>query len=141
MKYLLLCIALVMGLSACHNFQSGNPDTTKIERDTANYTAIQWLDSVKNFGTVKFGDEAKVEFTFKNTGDKPLYIIAVQPTCGCTIADYTQTAVMPGNTGIVKAAYDSNHDAPGVVNKNIIVTTNTKNDKHFVLAFTGSIIQ
>jgi len=141
MKYSILCIALFMALLAGSSCNFNKSNTKNIEQDTANYTTIQWIDSVKNFGTVKFGDKVNLEYAFKNTGDKPLYIIDVQPTCGCTIADYTQGAVMPGNTGTIKAVYDSHHDSPRVVNKNIIVTSNTKNDTHFVLAFTGTVIQ
>lgn len=139
MKYFIFCIAVLTGLWACNGSYSNNSKMKNIAQDTANYTTIQWIDSVQNFGTARFGDMVNIKYTFKNTGDKPLYIIDVQPTCGCTIADYTQTAVMPGNAGVVRAVYDSRHDSPGVVNKNIIVTSNAKNAPHFVLAFTGTV--
>jgi len=113
----------------------------QMEKDTAHYTTIQWLDSMKNFGTAKYGDKVNIEYTFKNTGDKPLYLLDVRPTCGCTIADYTKSAVMPGGKGYVKATYDSHHGVPGNVRKSIVVTSNTKNDTHFVLAFTGEVVK
>ncbi|MDE1191634.1 MAG: DUF1573 domain-containing protein [Arachidicoccus sp.] len=145
MKYLLV-IFMILGtaLNACKN---NTPDRhlrqehEHVEKDTSNFTRIQWLDSMKNFGTAKYGDKVNIEYTFKNIGDKPLYLLSVQPTCGCTIADYTKSAVMPGNQGYVKAIYDSHHGVPGSVRKSIIVTSNTKNDANFVLAFTGKVVK
>lgn len=116
-------------------------NAAQMEKDTAHYTTIQWLDSIKNFGTAKYGDKINIEYSFKNTGDKPLYLLDVRPTCGCTIADYTKSAVMPGKEGYVKATYDSHHGTPGNVRKSIVVTSNTKNDTHFVLAFTGDVVK
>lgn len=145
-KYYLPLFAIVFAsvlFCACNN---GNANIKKydhdaIANDSANYTSIQWIDSAKNFGTTKYGDKVNIEYTFKNIGNKPLYLLNVQPTCGCTIADYTRSAVMPDKEGYVKAVYDSHHGEPGRIQKSIIVTSNTTNDTHFVLTFNGEVVK
>ena len=108
--------------------------------DTANYTTIQWQDSVKDFGVVNHGEKVKIVFTFTNTGNKPLFLAEVKPSCGCTLADYTKSAVAPGQKGEVVAEYDSNHGMAGQqIRKTISVTCNAKNKTLSMLAFTGKI--
>lgn len=107
--------------------------------DTANYTSIQWLDSAVNFGSIAMGEQAKVVFKFRNTGSNPLFLTNVRAGCGCTVADYTQGAIAPGNEGEVTGAFDSNKAQPGEVRKNIFVTTNTNNRRDHTLIFTGVI--
>ncbi|HWB27808.1 MAG TPA: DUF1573 domain-containing protein [Chitinophagaceae bacterium] len=108
--------------------------------DTANYTTIQWIDSVKDFGLVTQGEKVKVVFHFLNSGNKPLFIAHVQPSCGCTVADYTKSAVAPGQQGEIDAVYDSNHGFPDQqVRKTISVTCNARNKTNTTLMFTGNI--
>lgn len=111
----------------------------KIQADTANYTTIQWLDSVVNFGSVKHGEQVKVTFRFKNTGDKPLILSNVVAGCGCTVPDFTRSPIAPGEQGVVTGAFDSNKSQPGSVHKNIRVTANTKPKQQFELVFTGDV--
>ncbi|HEY0298477.1 MAG TPA: DUF1573 domain-containing protein [Arachidicoccus sp.] len=141
-KFILSLFVACIVFCACSN-NSGKVPRNRMEQqdDTTNYTTIQWLDSMKDFGTAKYGDKVNINYRFKNVGSKPLYLLDVRPTCGCTIADYTKNAVMPGNEGFVKAIYDSYHNEPGSVRKSIIVTSNTINDNHFVLAFTGNVVK
>lgn len=108
-------------------------------KDTAKHTTIRWIDSTQNFGTVKKGTQVKLVFHFENTGTNPLYITSVQPSCGCTVADYSKEAILPGKQGSISAVCDSNHGVPGSVRKSIIVSSNTSNDPNYVLAFTGEI--
>ncbi|HVX51354.1 MAG TPA: DUF1573 domain-containing protein [Chitinophagaceae bacterium] len=108
--------------------------------DTANFTSIQWLDSIKDFGEVTQGEKVKIVFQFVNTGDKPLYLAEVKPGCGCTLADYTKSAVLPGKEGEITAEYDSNHGFPNQpVRKTISVTCNARNKTHSTLVFTGTV--
>ena len=110
------------------------------QNDTANYTEIKWVDSVKDFGLVPQGEQVKIVFHFINAGNKPLFISNVRPGCGCTLADFTKSAVLPGNQGEVTAQYDSNHGTPGQqVHKTVMVTCNARNKTSSVLVFTGNI--
>lgn len=136
----IISIAVIGMLSCAGNSNSTNKkQPANVLSDTANYTQIQWLDSIHDFGTIKYGENVGISYTFKNIGKKPLYITDVRPTCGCTIADYTKDAVLPGQEGMVKATFDSKHGAPGSIRKSIVVSSNTTNDTNFVLAFTGTV--
>lgn len=107
--------------------------------DAPNYTTIQWLDSIVHFDTIALGEQVKVTFRFRNTGDKPLYLTEVKAGCGCTIPDYTKGAIAPGQSGEVTGAFDSNKAHAGEVRKSIFVSTNTINVNKHTLIFTGFI--
>jgi hypothetical protein len=136
-------------LFACNN--SGNTSVSKSDTfnpasilndttDLSKYTTIKWLDSVVNFGSVIKGAQVKVVFRFMNTGTHPLYIIYAKPGCGCTIADFTKGAIMPGKEGEVTAQYDSNHGNPGQeIKKSIFITCNAINQIRYNLVFTGMV--
>ena len=123
-------VALVALISViCISCNDGDTVDTKEMADTANYTTIQWMDSLVNFGTIPMGKQVQVVFRFQNTGTKPLYLADVKAGCGCTAPDYTKDAIVPGGEGVVTGAFDSNRSHPGEVRKNIFVTTNTRNGK------------
>ncbi len=60
-----------------------------------------------DYGNIK-EESGKQEavFNFTNTGDSVLVITRVQPSCGCTAADYTKSPVPPGGKGFVTAVFD-----------------------------------
>ncbi|HSN69528.1 MAG TPA: DUF1573 domain-containing protein [Thermoanaerobaculia bacterium] len=80
------------------------------------------VDPLKDFGTVARGTKLEWDFTLKNTGDKPLEILSVQPTCGCTVAEFDR-AIQPGATGKVHAVVDTTQFS-GPISKGITVTSN-----------------
>lgn len=124
------------------SFTSCQSDETKmsgIAGDTNNYTTIKWIDSVKNIGTVNAGTTTEIKFRFKNTGEKPLYIIAARPGCGCTVADYPKEAIAAGAEGVITANYDIHKGTEGEFRKNISVTANTKGSKDYNIFFYGQI--
>ncbi len=116
-----------------------NANAMAIATDTAKYTAIEWLDSIKNLGVLTKGDKAEIRFRFRNSGNKPLFIISAQPGCGCTIADYPREAIAPGEEGTIIAGFNTENQYEGDFNKSILVTTNTLGKQSFDLIFTGQI--
>lgn len=139
-----LSLALVAVFLSCNsnNSQKNLIASQAIhEKDTSHYTLIAFPDSVQDFGNVKFGNKVKMTYHFKNVGDNPLYITNVEPSCGCTVADYTKAAVLPGKLGEITATFNSGHGAPGIVRKSIIVSSNTKNSPNYVLAFMGNVLK
>lgn len=78
-----------------------------------------------NFG--KFSEKDATQqcvFSFTNTGEKPLVINQVVPSCGCAIVDYTKKPVMPGQKGEIKVTYKGQGRMPGHFKKTITVRTN-----------------
>lgn len=136
MKNSVLILFIAIGLASC---QSKEENIARAANDTANYTTIQWIDSVKNMGVVNAGTKTEIKFRFKNTGTKPLSIIAARPGCGCTIADYPKEAIAPNAEGVITAEYDANKGTQGEFRKNISVTANTKGTTYHNIFFYGQI--
>lgn len=113
-------------------------DSLNMMKDSANYTTASFPDSMQNFGSVEKGKQVKLIFHVKNTGTKPLLIASARPSCGCTVADFTRSAIAPGKDGEINASFDSNHGAPGQIRKTITVVTNTS-PVHSTLIFTGEV--
>lgn len=69
---------------------------------------------------------ADYKFIFTNTGNQPLLIKNVKPSCGCTTSDYSKQPIPPGAQGFVIARF-APKNRPGKFNKSITVTTNGSN--------------
>jgi len=77
-----------------------------------------------DFGTVVEGKKVSYTYKVKNTGAAPLIIQTAQPSCGCTVPDWTHEPIPVGGSGFVKAEFDTN-GKQGINNKTITVTANT----------------
>jgi hypothetical protein len=85
--------------------------------------AIEFAKTEHDFGTITEGDVVEYSFAFKNTGEAPLVISNAQPSCGCTVPDWTKESIPVGGTGFIKAKFDSK-GKPGAQNKSITVFSN-----------------
>ncbi|NBP69010.1 MAG: DUF1573 domain-containing protein [Cytophagia bacterium] len=86
--------------------------------------AIQFEKLEHDFGTISEGQKVSYTYKFKNTGDAPLIIQSAQPSCGCTVPEWSKDPIPVGGEGYVKAEFDSK-GKPNVQNKTITVTANT----------------
>lgn len=108
---------------------SPSPSTAEVAADTANQTTMEWLDGAdRDFGKMKEGDNLEVSFRFKNTGTKPLIISNVTAGCGCTVPETPKKPYAPGETGVIKAAFNS-AGKPGTQSKQVYVTANVNPPK------------
>jgi hypothetical protein len=121
-----------------------NPDGTMEQPATAPETkpegplpVAQFEKLEHDFGTIREGDLVVYTYKLKNTGEAPLIIQGVQPSCGCTAPDWTKEPIPVGGTGFVKAEFDS-QGKPGIQNKTISVTANTW-PKTFTLRFKAMV--
>ena len=85
---------------------------------------IEFEKTDHDFGTIAEGKKVTYTYKFKNTGEAPLIIQSAQPSCGCTVPEWSQDPIPVGGTGFVKAEFDSN-GKPNIQNKTITVTANT----------------
>lgn len=60
-----------------------------------------------DFGKIKQNVPQKGTFVVTNIGNEPLIIETANPTCGCTISDYTKEPIAPGKTGVINATYNA----------------------------------
>jgi hypothetical protein len=110
MKKILMVCAVILGFA----FTASAQDNQKAE--------FKFNEEKHDFGNVPQGTPVTTLFEFTNTGQEPLILTEVRPTCGCTIADYTKTPVKSGEKGIIKITYNALN--PGAFNKVIVVTSN-----------------
>lgn len=85
---------------------------------------MQFSEMEHDFGVIKEGEKVSHTYKVKNTGEVPLIIQDVKPTCGCTAPDWTKTPIPPGGEGFVKAEFDS-QGKPNMQNKFVTVMANT----------------
>ncbi|HXB07557.1 MAG TPA: DUF1573 domain-containing protein [Puia sp.] len=131
---------LLLGLlAACGGSQQGSGLSAGSAQflamgDSARFTTVEWIDSVKDYGKITEGQKLDVAFRFRNTGKTPLVIGGVQPSCGCTIAHQQVAPILPGSEGQIKATFNSDSRV-GINHKTLIVTANTKGTQRYVLQF------
>ncbi len=75
-----------------------------------------------DFGSIPQGKKVSYTYKLTNTGEGPLVIQSANPTCGCTVSDYTKESIPVGGTGFVTAEFDAK--TAGAQNKSVTVTTN-----------------
>ena len=141
MKQILFFIGLSCTvLTACNNAADKKPEDVKaIIDDSTKFTHVKWKDTTLDFGARKMGDIVNLTFICTNTGDKPLYIADVHPSCGCTLVDYSKEPIAPGKTGKIDAQFDTKKSHSPEVHKTIFVHTNTDDPARY-LSFSGTVI-
>ena len=140
MKYLhtIAVASITIALfTACKNNDSNKQ---KAASATKSLTTIQWLDSIKKFGTIQEGEKIEMVFNFKNVGSQPFVITQVQPSCGCTIANKPEKPIAPGALGAISAVFNSAGKV-GVVHKSIQVYGNMANKSFSELVFEGEVVK
>jgi hypothetical protein len=94
MKKLLFSIAALVFTTAIFA-QKKSDDVAKFKTETL------------ELGKLKQDVPTAGVFEVTNIGKEPLLIEQANPTCGCTISDYTKTPIEPGQTGTIKATYNA----------------------------------
>jgi hypothetical protein len=80
-------------------------------------------EKAHDFGSIQeSGGNVATEFSFLNNSGRPIRIVDVRPSCGCTTPDWTREAIAPGKSGVIKASFDPRGKI-GYFNKSITVTT------------------
>ncbi len=100
---------------------------------------LYFREKTHDFGDIKEEDGLAVfEFTITNRSVRPVSILSVKPSCGCTTPDWTKGQIAPGTTGFIKASYDPK-GRPGYFNKSLTVTTDW-DGVPLVLQIKGNVI-
>ena len=99
MKKLLFAFSAFV-LSAGAFAQTKSDDIAKIQVETI------------DLGKIPQGVPAVSTFIVKNIGKTDLIIESANPTCGCTVGDYTKSPIKPGQTGKITATFDARGVGP-----------------------------
>jgi hypothetical protein len=108
MKHVLLSISALL-FSAVMFAQTGK----KIEE------IAKFKEETIDLGKIIQDNPQTAVFEVTNISDEAILIEQANPTCGCTIGDYTKTPIAPGATGTIKATYNAKN--LGGFEKNLMV--------------------
>jgi hypothetical protein len=101
-------------------------------------TTIEFDQDSHNFGKIRQGEVVAHTFKFTNTGENPLRVETVKPSCGCTSPNWTKEDIAPGKTGEIVVEFDSK-GKNGMQNKSVTVVTNSEPQAK-VLTFSGEVV-
>ena len=109
-KYLIIFLLLIsIGIQACHNKPSANvkPLSSAGSEKKKNNGRIEFSEEIHNFGTLKEGEIVSFSFKFRNTGDGPIRLIKVEPTCGCLTVRYDKEDIAPELSSFVEVIFNT----------------------------------
>lgn len=101
-------------------------------------TTVKWDKDSHDFGKITEGEKVTHRFTFKNTGENPLLITMVKPSCGCTSPDWSKEEIAPGKEGFIEIIFNSAGKS-GMQRKNVSVYLNADPVLRN-LTFTGEVV-
>ena len=111
--------------------------TTSVMAQKKIADAVKFTNETIDFGKIKQGVPQKGTFTVTNISNEPLIIEQANPTCGCTISDYTKEPIAPGKSGVINATY--NAAAMGHFEKHLTVKF-AGIDEIKSITFTGDVL-
>ena len=74
----------------------------------AKQTSVEIEKDTILLGTVKYNEKRNIAFRVKNTGESPLIIRDVHPSCGCTSASWDKRPVKPGALTEISLKFEPN---------------------------------
>lgn len=116
MKNLIVFALLSLGLLSCNS---------ESEAEIGEYTTIE-VDEMYDAGTVAKGEIVEAKIEVKNTGDFPLIIANIRAACSCTVSEYSEDPVPPGEIAYIYAEVDTDKTGKGVITKPITISANTR---------------
>ncbi|CAD7810936.1 hypothetical protein CHRY9390_02272 [Chryseobacterium aquaeductus] len=116
---------LIAGIALFGTFALASAQTITFDKTTFDY------------GVIKPSSDGNRFFNVTNTGDKPLIISNVKPSCGCTTPEFSQDPILPGKSAKIKVGY--NTATPGAFNKMIEVFSNDPVNSRSVIYIKGDV--
>jgi hypothetical protein len=75
-----------------------------------NGAEFSFKEKVHDFGKVLIDSPLNYTFEFTNSGNKPLVITGIEPSCHCVTATWTRGIIMPGTSGKIDVRVAPPHD-------------------------------
>lgn len=76
-----------------------------------------------DFGKISEGEKVGCVFSFENTGSSDLIIASATTSCGCTVPEFDNKPIPPGEKGTLEVVFDSSGRS-GMQTKTITVRSN-----------------
>jgi hypothetical protein len=106
MKKLLFSVAVLTFASTVFAQTTPVPVAPAVPKATIESVA-KFTSETIDFGKIRQGTPTKGTFILTNISTAPIIIEQANPTCGCTISDYTKAPIAPGQTGVINATYNA----------------------------------
>jgi len=137
---LVIILASFIGCGSSNSNKSDQSGNQNENQQQANKGSAEFdFESVSHdFGKIEQGVEIEKGFIFKNTGDEPLVISEATSSCGCTVPEYTDDAINPGEKGYVYVKFDSEGKPAKSFNHTVTLKGNTKSESK-QLQITGKV--
>ncbi|MCS6804901.1 MAG: DUF1573 domain-containing protein [Acidobacteriota bacterium] len=116
---------------------TGTTNATPQQTDPANGPRATFSETIYDAGTVEAGHEVVHKFKVKNTGKTDLTIQSVNPSCGCTVSDFTKT-IPPGQEGTVTLTVKT-ESFRGEIQKTATVTSNDPINPNVTLTIKANV--
>lgn len=101
---------------------------------------LVFMEQVHDFGeVVEERGQATQKFLFTNVSSRPVAIVSVKPSCGCTTPSWSKDPVPPGGSGYITAQFDPK-GKPGYFNKTLAVVTD-HDGWSIVLQIKGQVVK
>ena len=100
---------------------------------------MKFENTTFNFNSIKEGQKAEYDFTFKNEGKSELVLRKVVPSCGCTTTNPKDMKVKPGATSLIHVVFDSN-GKKGSQSKTITIISNDPQNSNIILWIKGTVM-
>ena len=102
---------------------------------------LTWEKGTHDFGEVVQGDKVEHTYKFTNTGNEPLIITNVQPSCGCTLPkSWPRDPIMPGGSGELVIAFNSAGKS-GKLDRVTAVVSNAVNEGANQIKFSANVVE
>jgi hypothetical protein len=139
----LIFLAVVFGwVCASLTLQAQNKAEALTQDTTLNRPQITFVNKTYDFGKVRKGEKVLTSFYFKNTGTRPLQILQVQTSCGCTATNWSKEPVPPNGVSEITVTFDPDYqeNLKGAQEKALLVISNGLN-KEEILVLKGEIVK
>jgi len=127
-KYIiaLLCAAATTGAYA--------QDKKEVDPNAGKFS---FVEETHDYGTVPEGPVADCDFVFTNTGKRPIVIANALGSCGCTVPQWPQQPIKPGEQGTIHVKYTT-QGHQGAISKEVTITSDAQQSP-MVLHIRGTV--
>ena len=135
-KILFFALLLFFG---CNNTKQQNDKKNDIGANSDGQAAIQFENTIHDFGKISQGEVVSFTFFYENVGSANLIVKDVKASCGCTIPKWTKEPLSQGEKGKIVVTFDSSGRS-GKQHKVITVSSNSSPNNIDRLTITADII-
>lgn len=156
--WMLVFIASVVGIAFLLTAgQTPAPATATFSTQDTEKPKAETSNTSRNLGEIKVSDVKVEDYALKNVGTKPLQILNVNSSCGCTAGQiiyqgktskefsmHTQsgfvTEIAPGDTATVRLTYrPASMPVYGLVEREVYVETNDPANSKLIFSITAKV--